>query len=151
MHRHVDEVEGHVLPDDVVDRTLEGAQAVVVGPRHVEIHARGSVVGHLHAGHQRSIEMLEYQRVQHVGVGMELTHLPAPDLAGAGDAAPASLSATLAATLPELFAAQAQRTPDAPAVIFEDRTLSYAALDAHSNRLAHHLQSLGVEIGRAHV
>ena len=49
-----------------------------------------------------------------------------------------------AATLPELFAAQAQRTPEAVAVVFEDRTLSYAALDAHANRLAHHLQSLGV-------
>src|SRR6185295_9055973 len=49
-----------------------------------------------------------------------------------------------AATLPSLFAAQAQRTPDAVAVVFEDRELSYAALDAHANRLAQHLQSLGV-------
>ena len=48
------------------------------------------------------------------------------------------------ATLPELFAAQAARTPDAAAVMFEDRVLSYAELDAHANRLAHHLQSLGV-------
>ena len=48
------------------------------------------------------------------------------------------------ATLPALFAAQAVRTPDAVAVVFEDRTLTYAALDAHANRLAHHLQSLGV-------
>ena len=47
-------------------------------------------------------------------------------------------------TLPALFAAQAARTPDAVAVVFEDRTLTYAALDAHANRLAHHLQSLGV-------
>ena len=46
--------------------------------------------------------------------------------------------------MPELFAAQAARTPDAAAVIFEDRALSYAALDAHANRLAHHLHSLGV-------
>src|SRR6185295_16489562 len=49
-----------------------------------------------------------------------------------------------AATLPSLFAAQAQRTPDAVAVVFEDRELSYAALDADANRLAQHLQSLGV-------
>src|SRR5262249_23469373 len=47
-------------------------------------------------------------------------------------------------TLPALFAAQALRTPDATAVVFEDRTLTYAALDAHANRLAQHLQSLGV-------
>ena len=48
------------------------------------------------------------------------------------------------ATLPALFAAQAARTPDAVAVVFEDRALSYAALDAHANRLASHLRSLGV-------
>src|SRR6185295_9867172 len=47
-------------------------------------------------------------------------------------------------TLPALFAAQAARTPDAVAVVFEDRTLTYAALDAHANRLAHRLRDLGV-------
>src|SRR3981081_3807884 len=47
-------------------------------------------------------------------------------------------------TLPELFAAQVARTPDADAVVFEDERLSYGELDARSSRLAHHLRALGV-------
>ena len=47
------------------------------------------------------------------------------------------------ATLPELFARQAQRTPDAIALVYEDQTLTYRELDARANQLAHHLRSLG--------
>ena len=48
------------------------------------------------------------------------------------------------ATLPDLFAAQVARSPDAVAVVFEDERVSYGELDARANRLAHHLRALGV-------
>jgi non-ribosomal peptide synthetase component F len=56
----------------------------------------------------------------------------------------ATARAVPARSVVELFAAQAQATPDAVAVVCGERRLSYAALEAHSNQLAHHLRSLGV-------
>jgi amino acid adenylation domain-containing protein len=45
----------------------------------------------------------------------------------------------------ELFAAQAEKTPDAVAVVFEDQQITYQQLNCHANQLAHHLQKLGVK------
>ncbi|HSL47729.1 MAG TPA: amino acid adenylation domain-containing protein, partial [Candidatus Deferrimicrobiaceae bacterium] len=48
------------------------------------------------------------------------------------------------ATLPDLVAAQAARTPEALAVAGETERLSYGELEARSNKLAHHLRARGV-------
>ncbi|WP_440862330.1 amino acid adenylation domain-containing protein, partial [Streptomyces narbonensis] len=50
-------------------------------------------------------------------------------------------------TVHELFAAQADRTPHAVAVISGDERIGYGELDARANRLAHHLTGLGVTHG----
>ena len=46
-------------------------------------------------------------------------------------------------TVHGLFEAQAARTPEAQAVVFEEQSLTYAELNARANRLAHHLRALG--------
>ncbi|MGW6056052.1 amino acid adenylation domain-containing protein [Streptomyces sp. NPDC055189] len=52
-----------------------------------------------------------------------------------------------ATTLPALFAAQARRTPEATALVFEGDQLTYAELDSRATRLAHALRAEGVHPG----
>ncbi|MGW2228796.1 amino acid adenylation domain-containing protein [Streptomyces formicae] len=47
------------------------------------------------------------------------------------------------ATVPELFAARADETPDAVALVFRDTELTYRELEARAERLARHLTGLG--------
>ena len=47
--------------------------------------------------------------------------------------------------LHQLITAQAQHTPEATAVVFEDQVLTYRELDEKSNQLARYLQTLGVQ------
>ncbi|HEX4722690.1 MAG TPA: condensation domain-containing protein, partial [Pseudonocardiaceae bacterium] len=47
-------------------------------------------------------------------------------------------------TIPEEFARQVDRTPDATAIVADGVTLTYAELDRRANRLAHRLIELGV-------
>ncbi|MBN8226639.1 amino acid adenylation domain-containing protein [Corallococcus macrosporus] len=51
------------------------------------------------------------------------------------------------ASLTALFEEQAARAPQAIAVEFEGRQLTYGELDARANQLAHHLRALGVDAG----
>jgi amino acid adenylation domain-containing protein len=44
----------------------------------------------------------------------------------------------------ELFEEQADAAPDRPAVVFEDRVLTYGELERRANQLAHRLRALGV-------
>ncbi|GAF74080.1 unnamed protein product, partial [marine sediment metagenome] len=46
--------------------------------------------------------------------------------------------------LHELFEVQVERTPDAVAVVAGDEHVTYRALNARTNQLAHHLRELGV-------
>jgi amino acid adenylation domain-containing protein len=44
----------------------------------------------------------------------------------------------------ELFEQQVERTPGAPALVFEQQTLTYSELNSRANQLAQHLRKLGV-------
>ncbi|MEM9163926.1 MAG: amino acid adenylation domain-containing protein, partial [Cyanobacteria bacterium P01_F01_bin.4] len=46
--------------------------------------------------------------------------------------------------LPDLLAAQAQKTPDAVAVVFAEQSLTYRTLHQRANQLAHALQQRGI-------
>ncbi|MFE7618711.1 amino acid adenylation domain-containing protein, partial [Streptomyces sp. NPDC057496] len=70
--------------------------------------------------------------------------LDAPEEAGALASGRSPRRDLPARTLPELFARQAARTPDAPAVESDRTTWTYAQLDAHADRVARRLTARGV-------
>ncbi len=47
-------------------------------------------------------------------------------------------------TVSDLFETQVEKTPDAIALVFQNKELTYAELNRRANQLAHHLISLGV-------
>jgi non-ribosomal peptide synthetase component F len=48
-------------------------------------------------------------------------------------------------TIVDPFEAQAVKTPDQTALVFEGQRLTYSELDSRASQLAHHLKGLGVE------
>ncbi|WP_455431705.1 non-ribosomal peptide synthase/polyketide synthase [Streptomyces griseosporeus] len=76
--------------------------------------------------------------------------LPLARLARGEETAPAQAARAVSSpvTLPGLFAAQAARTPDAPAVVAGGESLTYRQLDRRSNALAAELVARGAGPGR---
>ena len=68
-------------------------------------------------------------------------------LDGWGNRAVLAQPATTAVSIPVLFAAQVARAPEAVAVTFEGRSMTYRELDEAANRLAHLLVGQGVGPG----
>ncbi|MEX3771797.1 AMP-binding protein, partial [Mycolicibacterium fortuitum] len=64
-----------------------------------------------------------------------------------GNRAALTAPARVAGSIPEVFAQQVARVPDAPAVTFDGRSMSYRELDEASNRLAHLLAGHGAGPG----
>ena len=70
-------------------------------------------------------------------------------LDGWGNRAMLTRPAPAAVSVPALFAAQVARTPEAVAVTFGDRSMTYRELEEAANRLAHLLAGYGVGSGCA--
>ena len=69
-------------------------------------------------------------------------------LEGWGNRAVLTQPASAPVSIPVLFAAQVARTPEAVAVTFEGRSMTYRELDEAANRLAHLLAGQGVGPGQ---
>ena len=106
-----------------------------------------------------SIEAL-IERLQKVLAAMTAApgrHVSSVDLLGAdeharldrwGNRAVLTQPAVTAASIPVLWAAQVDRAPDAVAVSFEGRSVTYRELDEAANRLAHMLSGQGAGPGQ---
>ncbi|MGH3927648.1 MAG: AMP-binding protein, partial [Pseudonocardiaceae bacterium] len=92
---------------------------------HLEVLLTG--IGAAQGSTLAELTLLNEDERQRVLVEWNNTHLDVPDV-----------------TLPEVFQAQVQRTPEASALVFGDTALNYAELNFQANRLARHLVGVGV-------
>jgi non-ribosomal peptide synthetase component F len=121
--------------DDIGDRLEFTAQ--IVAP-----FAPERVCGYMHQALESLAEALEHA-----------PHTPVRDLEVLSSGERTLLLETWNATaaaypdqacVHQLFEDQALRDPDAVALVYEEETLSYGALNTRANQLAHHLIALGV-------
>ena len=74
-----------------------------------------------------------------------LTEVEREQLLGEWSQGPAhDVAASVGASVEALFAGEAARQPEAVALVYGDRNLTYGELERRSNQLARHLRSLGV-------
>ncbi|MCB0945672.1 MAG: amino acid adenylation domain-containing protein, partial [Mycobacterium sp.] len=97
---------------------------------------------------QRVLEAMTADATQRLSAIDALDDAEHDQLAGWGNAAVLAEAGPTPLSIPEVFAAQVAQTPDAPAVTFDARSMSYAELDEASNRLANLLAAQGVGAGR---
>ncbi|MGP9023157.1 amino acid adenylation domain-containing protein [Streptomyces sp. BR1] len=128
---------------------------VDVQERYTDDGAPAGIAGHV----EYAAELFDRATVESVAAGLsrvlgQLATEPHQPVAAADPLTPADRHRLLtewndtalpvpAATVPELFAAQAARTPQATALVHEGTRLTFAELDARSNRLAHRLIAAG--------
>ncbi|MFN8042486.1 MAG: amino acid adenylation domain-containing protein [Mycobacterium sp.] len=97
---------------------------------------------------QRVLEAMTADATQRLSAIDALDEIEHNQLEAWGNAAVLAEPEPAALSIPDVFAAQVAQTPDAPAVTFDDRSMSYAELDEASNRLANLLAAQGAGAGR---
>ena len=95
-----------------------------------------------HASYLRHILSQMVMDAQRMVSGLDL--LPAPERRVLAEWSARAKSFPAPRCLHELFEIHVERNPSAIAVVHEEWELSYGQLNAHANRLAHHLRRLGV-------
>jgi amino acid adenylation domain-containing protein len=131
---------------DLECNVIDGAELVVHFNYNTDLF-EAATVERLLSHYQRVLESVVSDPLVRVG---QIELLDAAERAEqlerwAGEASPYPREATVA----ELFGAQAAATPDAPALAFGERTLSYAELERASEVVAARLQGAGVGVGAA--
>tara|TARA_R110002020_G_scaffold67179_11_gene176534 strand:- start:4702 stop:9180 length:4479 start_codon:yes stop_codon:yes gene_type:complete len=123
----------------IADAPVAGsALTYVIGADQIGLHGDSGMLS------DAAMDMLA-ARLSHVLDGG--TGLPASERAQMLETWNATQADYTATPIHSAFEAQVESTPDATALVFEDQVLTYSALNAAANRLAHRLIAQGVTKG----
>ncbi|WP_147093012.1 non-ribosomal peptide synthetase, partial [Myxococcus virescens] len=123
----------------VVEEVPDGVVAMVnYNSDLFEAGTMDRLLGHLRVLLEAAVAEPETRLAELPLMGSDERHRLVEELRGTASTYPRD------ASLSVLFEQQAQRTPDAVAVEYEDRQLTYGELNRRANQLAHHLKGMGV-------